>query len=188
MIKDKKSAIFLATLELISNNGFHSSPMSELAKKAGVAAGTIYHYFDSKDQLIVELYVIVRKNIYDSIQLDMESSLSYRERFRKFYFSLYEYYLKHPKEYLFLEQYSTSPFIAKLDRDEQNKVNQPVIDFIRKGVITMQLRDMPTRLLWALVQAQVHALVRLHLNNEMLIDMQNLTAGFNMCWEGIKKQ
>ncbi|MFN8356110.1 MAG: TetR/AcrR family transcriptional regulator [Spirosomataceae bacterium] len=190
MIKDKKAAIFSATLDLISDNGFHSSPMSELAKKAGVATGTIYHYFASKEQLIIELYGSLRLKINDTVQLDIENvnNLSYRERFRRFYFSLYEYYLRHPKEFLFLDQYASSPFITKIDRDDQAKLNQPIIDFIRKGVITMQLRDMPTRLLWAVTQAQVHALVRLHLQNEMLIDLENLTAGFNVCWEGIKKQ
>ncbi|MFC0182895.1 helix-turn-helix domain-containing protein [Pseudarcicella hirudinis] len=32
-------------LELIVKHGFHASPMSDVAKHANVAAGTIYHYF-----------------------------------------------------------------------------------------------------------------------------------------------
>lgn len=187
MTFDKKTAILNATLDLISENGFHNSPMSILAKKANVATGTIYHYFENKEQLIIELYFCVREKITQSITIDEDPNRSYRERFRRFFFSLYQYHITHPKEFQFLEQYASSPFIAKLDREGQNKPIQPIIDFVRKGVVTMQLRDMPTRLLWALMQAQIHAIVRLHLNNEMIIDDENLANAFQACWEGLKK-
>ena len=47
--EDKRTAILQATLRLISENGFHGTAMSKVAKEAGVSAGIIYHYFDSKD-------------------------------------------------------------------------------------------------------------------------------------------
>ena len=51
-IGDKKQAIFESTLALIRDHGFHGAPMSLVAKNAGVAAGTIYHYFESKEALL----------------------------------------------------------------------------------------------------------------------------------------
>ena len=38
IIAEKKKAIFESTLELVRENGFHGTPMSLVAKKAGVAA------------------------------------------------------------------------------------------------------------------------------------------------------
>ena len=55
-IADKKEAILKSTLELIKDNGFHGTPISEIARHAGVASGTIYHYFSSKDAIIITLY------------------------------------------------------------------------------------------------------------------------------------
>ena len=49
---DKRTAIFESTLALVREQGFHGTPMSQVAKKAGVAAGTLYLYFESKDHLI----------------------------------------------------------------------------------------------------------------------------------------
>ena len=46
-IPDKREAILKSTLELIKDNGFHGTPISLIAKNAGVASGTIYHYFPS---------------------------------------------------------------------------------------------------------------------------------------------
>lgn len=51
----KRSDIIKASMELISEQGFHGAPMSGIAAKAGVATGTIYRYFDSRNELITEL-------------------------------------------------------------------------------------------------------------------------------------
>lgn len=53
---DKRSDVMQAALELIAERGFHDAPMAEIAEKAGVAAGTIYRYFENKDVLIKELH------------------------------------------------------------------------------------------------------------------------------------
>ncbi len=53
---DKRCAIVRATLDLVAEQGFHGAPMALVAERAGVAAGTIYRYFESKDVLINEVF------------------------------------------------------------------------------------------------------------------------------------
>ena len=53
---DKKEAILQASLEIFAENGFHSSPTSEISKRANVGTGTIYRYFENKDALIEALH------------------------------------------------------------------------------------------------------------------------------------
>ena len=64
-IEDKRTAILDATLRLISKNGFHGTAMSKVAKEAGVSAGIIYHYFDSKDDLFMECMITVFEKIQE---------------------------------------------------------------------------------------------------------------------------
>jgi AcrR family transcriptional regulator len=45
-----------AALELFSSRGYHDTTTAQIAKKAGVAEGTIYRHFASKQQLLNELY------------------------------------------------------------------------------------------------------------------------------------
>jgi AcrR family transcriptional regulator len=45
-----------AALELFSSRGYHDTTTAQIAKKAGVAEGTIYRHFSSKQQLLNELY------------------------------------------------------------------------------------------------------------------------------------
>ena len=47
---DRRLEVIKATIILSAERGVHDTPMSEIYKKAGVSAGTIYHHFRSKDE------------------------------------------------------------------------------------------------------------------------------------------
>lgn len=53
---DKRDRILQAAVKVFAKNGFHATRVSEVAKAAGVADGTIYLYFESKEQLLVSLF------------------------------------------------------------------------------------------------------------------------------------
>lgn len=52
----KYKKIIDAAVEVIAENGFHQAQISKIAKKAGVADGTIYLYFKNKEDLLVSLF------------------------------------------------------------------------------------------------------------------------------------
>jgi TetR/AcrR family fatty acid metabolism transcriptional regulator len=53
---DKRKRILDAAVRVFARKGFHATRVSEVAKAAGVADGTIYLYFESKDALLVSLF------------------------------------------------------------------------------------------------------------------------------------
>jgi TetR/AcrR family fatty acid metabolism transcriptional regulator len=53
---DKRRAILDAAITVFAREGFHSARVSDVATEAGVAYGLVYHYFDSKDQMLNELF------------------------------------------------------------------------------------------------------------------------------------
>ncbi|GEN45850.1 TetR/AcrR family transcriptional regulator [Alkalibacillus haloalkaliphilus] len=54
--KPKYKLILDAAVEVIAENGYHHSQVSKIAKKAGVADGTIYLYFKNKEDILVSLF------------------------------------------------------------------------------------------------------------------------------------
>lgn len=70
--RDKRKDIFDAAMIVFSQKGFHHAHVDEIAEYAGIAKGTIYRYFKSKDEILKELVleknsIIVNelKNIFD---------------------------------------------------------------------------------------------------------------------------
>ena len=184
---DKKEAIFQAMLALISKHGFHSSPMSEVAKQADVAAGTIYHYFKSKDELICALYLKLKEKTIDYLFVTDDTDKPFKERFRHFYLQMIDYCLKNPKEFYFLEQFANSPFINIIPKNEIQKLDQPIYDFLRKAIFTQVLRDIPPKILIAFVMGSANAIIKLQLSGGFKMTSSDLELAFFTCWDGIKK-
>jgi len=78
---DKRAAILAKTLYLISERGFHDTPMSLIAKTSGVSADLIYHYFSSKEELINELYKEIKLETIQAMLASYSGDLSFQERF-----------------------------------------------------------------------------------------------------------
>lgn len=52
----KRERILDAALTVFAAKGFYNTKVSEIAREAGVADGTIYNYFRSKDDILIELF------------------------------------------------------------------------------------------------------------------------------------
>ncbi|TWX66809.1 TetR/AcrR family transcriptional regulator [Colwellia demingiae] len=65
--KNKKQQLLDAALALFVNQGIYATSTASIAKKAGVATGTLFHHFPSKDALVLELY----KNIKQEFALQI---------------------------------------------------------------------------------------------------------------------
>jgi TetR/AcrR family fatty acid metabolism transcriptional regulator len=54
---DRRRQILDAAIRVFAREGFNDCRVSDIAREAGVAYGLVYHYFDSKDQVLNELFV-----------------------------------------------------------------------------------------------------------------------------------
>jgi TetR/AcrR family fatty acid metabolism transcriptional regulator len=55
-VADKRDAILRAAIKVFAQNGYFQSQVADIARVAGVAAGTVYLYFKSKDDLLVSIF------------------------------------------------------------------------------------------------------------------------------------
>jgi AcrR family transcriptional regulator len=53
---DRRRQILDAAIRVFARQGFHACRVSDIAREAGVAYGLVYHYFDSKEQILNELF------------------------------------------------------------------------------------------------------------------------------------
>jgi AcrR family transcriptional regulator len=83
-IRQQKMQLILDTaLELFAENGFHSTSMSQVAKKAGVSKGLAYNYFESKQDILDEIIKKGFDSIYSHFDLNHDGVLT-KEEFEYF--------------------------------------------------------------------------------------------------------
>ena len=65
---DKRERILTAAERIFARHGFFAARVSEIAKEAGVADGTIYLYFKSKDDLLISLFEHRMKQVNEELR------------------------------------------------------------------------------------------------------------------------
>lgn len=68
-------------MELFAYDGFHSTSMNKVAKKAGVSKGLLYNYFDSKEDLLKQIFDYLLE--MSEKHMVPEGNIPAEERFRK---------------------------------------------------------------------------------------------------------
>ena len=56
IVTDKREAILRAAIRVFAHNGYFSSKVADIAHEAGVADGTVYLYFKSKEEILHSIF------------------------------------------------------------------------------------------------------------------------------------
>ncbi|MEC9410492.1 MAG: TetR/AcrR family transcriptional regulator, partial [Pseudomonadota bacterium] len=86
---DKRELIITATCDLIAENGLQATPISMVAKEACCGAGTIYRYFETKEELIEDVYLTLMERFSDACLKDVDENASVREQLNSVWLNLY---------------------------------------------------------------------------------------------------
>src|SRR5437868_14478642 len=78
----KRERILRAAIEVFARNGYFNAKVSEIAKAAGVADGTIYLYFDGKEDLLATIFREHTRNYLASLERDLVNVRRPEDRIR----------------------------------------------------------------------------------------------------------
>jgi len=184
----KRDAILNSTLELVKSHGFHGAPMSQIAKNANVAAGTIYHYFDSKETLIIELYIRTKERLSEAMLKGDDETQSYKDRFFRFMRNNYNFYVENESSMLFLEQYINSPFAKNYPERDSDLFTNKIIPFFELGIQSNYFKDIDTRLLGPTIRGTLVAAASFRLSEHMVYSEEDINTVIQIVWDGIKRQ
>jgi TetR/AcrR family fatty acid metabolism transcriptional regulator len=80
---DKREAILRAAIETFAARGFFNAQVADVARAAGVAAGTVYLYFRGKDDLLISIFERTMKEAIAEGRESVEGKASPLERLRE---------------------------------------------------------------------------------------------------------
>ncbi len=100
---ERRDAILDAALQCFVTQGFHGTAVPEVAKRAGIAAGTIYHYFASKEAMVNALFRKWKEAIGGRVFTAFPPAAPPREQFRAIWREMTAFAVAHPEAFAFLE-------------------------------------------------------------------------------------
>jgi AcrR family transcriptional regulator len=182
----KRVAILEATLALICEHGFHGTAMSMIADGAGVGAGTIYRYFGSKEDLITQLYLEIKRQKGNAFLEGYSEDLSLRERFRILWLNMLHYYMEHPRELAFMEQFDNSPYMNAEVQAAFSEQYAPLMRFFQYAYEEGVFKEMPLAMISAFTAELAISLAKHHASGELVLDDEARELAMSAAWDALK--
>ena len=177
-----------AALKLFTERGFHGTSTAEISKEAGVATGTLFNYFPTKEDLINSLYFEVKGQLSQSMCKEIEIQNSFQDKLRKIWSNLIKWGINNQEEFLFVGQFCTSPYITKFTQEEVMKEYIFLQDLVNEGIKRGVIRDYSSELIIAMFYHASRTVVSLIFDLDSPHDKNKfIEDGFQIIWRGLAK-
>ncbi len=80
---EKYEAILEAAVKVIATNGYSNSQINKIAREAGVADGTVYLYFDSKEEMMIDVFNEFVGGFVEEVRLEMADITDSAQKLQK---------------------------------------------------------------------------------------------------------
>lgn len=185
-LMDKKEIILNTVLHLVNKEGFYHLNMKNVAAEAGIAAGTIYLYFNSKEQLINELYKKLVKEYHSSILTGYSDDKSFAENFQVMMGKAIRFYVENTDYFSFIEQYTYSPFLFKETLEENFVILDPLKKLLQQAKKENKVKDLPDVLLLSLLAGPINSMMKLFIAGKADLSKKSLQQKLiDACWQSI---
>jgi len=182
---DKREAILDAALDLFVERGFFGTAVPEIADAAGVGAGTIYRYFESKEALVNAIYRQQKQRFAGVVLADFPNS-STRELFRTMWMRMAKFATENPKAFVFMELHHHQRYLDA----ESRALEQRMLDLFTGVVVAAQARRElkvgPPRLLMGIVMGAFVGVIRSCVEVEQSLDTADWVLAEQVLWEAVR--
>ncbi|MDA3823755.1 MAG: TetR/AcrR family transcriptional regulator [Bacteroidales bacterium] len=189
-VKDihKVDLIYKSSLELIRTDGIAGLTMSKLARRAGLATGTLYIYFKSKEELLNTLYLKLNAESAERFMMGYDPEVSLQSSLKKVWLNYLKHRIEHYDESIFLEQYYRSPFISKDHLEKAESMKTPVHSLIRRGKEEGFIRDdVEDEMLFLAMLGFIRELADEHVTSVYELNKERIEKAFQLSWDTVRK-
>jgi len=183
---DKQEAILNTALTLFTERGFFGTPTSMISKEAGVATGTLFFYFKTKEDLIDTLYRRIKSEAAQAMCRGIGTEKGTKAKLRRLWFNAVEWGIQNPAKMKFMEQFAYSPFVSTTAHEEGMSHFHFMQDLVREGIREGVVRDFDPPLLFCMMASSLSGLIaRVSLTDDPVEREAIIGQGLEFIWNGL---
>ncbi len=146
---DRPAAIRRALRDLVAERGFHGASMGAVAKEAGVATGTAYVHYESKDELVFATYLEIKAELGAAVLDGFDTAASPVDQWDHMLKTAYDFLSEEPERARFLSQFEESPYYEEAHA-RLLAVGDPLAEAATSERFTSLIVDLPNQVIYAL--------------------------------------
>jgi TetR/AcrR family transcriptional regulator, repressor of fatR-cypB operon len=183
---DKREAILEAALHLFVERGFFGTAVPEIADRAGVGAGTIYRYFESKEALVNAIYRQEKLHFAHVVLDGFPAAAATREQFRVLWTRMAKFATEHTAAFIFLELHHHARYLDAESRAVEQRMTELFTKVVTDAQARHELKAGPPRLLMGLVMGAFVGVIRSCIDVEEPPSAADWKLAEQCVWEAIR--
>jgi TetR/AcrR family transcriptional regulator, repressor of fatR-cypB operon len=185
---DKREAILAAALALFAERTFDGTAVPLIAERAGVAAGTIYRYFDGKEALVNALYRRWKSELRDTLAGAVATGGTHEERFRLMWGGLWRFASSEPQALAFLETQHHESYLDDESRALAASIDAAAVAYVKGAQDEGAIRQAPPGMLLALVFGAFVGIVKQAGPGGLPYDEAAMRASADVMWSALRSR
>jgi len=182
----KREDILRTTLELVWEEGVEQVTFAKIFERGSVGAGTFYHYFESKEQVLNTLYELGMRHLDSCLMKNYEEAASVWLQFETLLRNLADFARFYPQEIWFLEKHATSPNLPEELRNYQSAAKIEAMNLVRSGQAQWQIREIDPEICIDIVVGMLIGAMRSEMLGKYKLTSRQLQEVIDACWRAIK--
>jgi len=155
---DKRDAILETALVLFTERGFYGTPTAMISREAGVATGTLFFYFKTKEELIDALYRQIKSEAGAAFRAGVDREPTVRAKIGRVGENAIAWATTNRNKFRFMEQFAHSPFVSTTAHEEGMSHFLFLQELIRDGIREGVIREADTDLLCSVLASSLAGL------------------------------
>lgn len=186
---DKRKKILAAAEILLAERGFYGLSMKALANSAGVAAGTIYRYFENKEDMINQLHQHVKAEVAAVTFKGLHEGLSQKEKYALCWRNTYQSVVTNPNRLIAVSMLFLRPCVKGEEMLSCNdNLFSPLFNIYEQGIREQTFLDFPIPVLMSLsFESSINLAKRVINHSIAQPDEQLVTQIIDASWQAILK-
>ncbi len=182
---DRRESILDAALLCFVERGFHGTAIPQIAEKADIAAGTIYHYFDSKEALVNALYRTWKAAVAQRVFTAFPQAAPVRTQFQVMWNEMVGFAMGAPTAFAFIELHNHASYLDAESLAIDRNVKDFTLQVIRRAQTEGLVKPLEAYVLMELVFGAFIGMMRAHWENRISLTPDVMAGAEQACWDAI---
>lgn len=183
---DKRAAIVNTAIRLFTSRGFYGTPTSMIAQESGVSNGTLFRYFPTKEILINSVYYDIKGRLGRDLSTGVNDEKTIEDKARRIWGNMVRWGANNPNEFLFIEQFSASPFITMIPEEEVMKDYTIIVEVFNEVIKKGPLKDTDASVAFVMIFSAAMGIMKSIIDSKGKLDVdQSIDQSFRLICKGI---
>ncbi|MBR7832230.1 TetR/AcrR family transcriptional regulator [Actinospica durhamensis] len=176
----RRLAILSAATHVIASQGIGAASTAVIAKGAGVSNGSLFTYFDTKTQLLNELYVELKSEMAQAATADLPPHATAREQVRHMWRHWARWATDNPAKRRVLAQLQVADEITAESHQQVAAASASIADLLERARVGGPVQDAALGFVLTLANALAEAAI-----DEMIRDPEHAAANADTAFEAL---